>query len=210
MGSQRRSLRATVATSAGALFALSLAGVASAGVTIYSGAAGWQSWQQAAGGFTTIDFTDLGQWEPVASDRYASSGVLVTDWDGNVGETNTLAFPLDNHGLFGYCVIEFTFTSPMQAVSMHFPGGINAWLYAGDTLLGYVQNGGGSGVNFFLGFTSDVAFDRIVLRDFSMPPPFPCNEVHIDNLYFSAVPSPGVLAALALGASLTGRRRRRN
>lgn len=207
MSFRSRSHRAIGAGIAGCVFAI--ASGASAGVTVYTGAAGWQSWQQAAGGFTTLDFTDLGQWEPVAPDRYASLNVLVTDVEGNVGETNPIGFPLDNHGLFGGCVIEFTFTLPMHAVGMHFPGGMLAWLYAGDALVAYIQSTG-SGVNRFLGLTSDIAFDRVVLRDFSMPPPFACNEVHLDNLYFSTVPSPGAVAVMALGGWLPGRRRRSN
>lgn len=210
MGYRRRSRGATVTFWTAGLLAIALANAVSAGVTIYNGAAGWQSWQQAAGGFTTLDFTDLGPWEPVAPDRYESSGVLLTDLDGNVGDFNTLTFPLDNHGLEGFCVIEFTFTSPMHAVGLHFPGAVRAWLYSGEDLIAYVHDGGGSGVNHFLGFASDLAFDRLVLREpMAMPPSFPCHWVDVDNLYFSAVPSPGVLAALALGASLSGRRRRR-
>jgi hypothetical protein len=177
------------------------------GVTLYTGAAGWQSWQQAATGFTTLDFTDLEEGENVASDRYASYGVLLTDFDLNEGMTNPLYFLQDGHGLEGHCELEFTFTAPMQAASLHFPGGTQAWLYSGNTLLAFVNNAGFSGANNFLGFTSNNPFDRLVLKRFSPPPPFPCDEIEIDNLYFSTVPSPSAAAILSLG--ILGRSRRR-
>ncbi len=202
-----RGIQTALRVCAAPLLAGAIADSCLGSVTLYTGAAGWQSWKQAAPGFGTLDFTDLDEGEIVAVDRYASYGVLITDFDGNVGMENAFAFPQDNHGLEGFCELEFTFTAPMQAASLHFPGGIQAWLYSGTTLLAFVNNAGSSGVNNFLGLTSNSPFDRLVLKRFSPPPPFPCDEIEIDNLYFSTVPSPSAAAILSLG--ILGRSRRR-
>ncbi|MFO0828233.1 MAG: hypothetical protein U0572_08790 [Phycisphaerales bacterium] len=184
---------------------------AAAGVTLYQGESGWSQWSSVATGYTTVGFTDLGMYEPVAPDRYADLGVLITDPEGNLGEINPYAFPIDGHGIWGGCVTEFTLLTPSHAFASRFPGLMHAWLYSGATLVAAFSSAafGGGGADQFAGFVSSELFDRVVFTGFGSLPPFPCDDVLFDDIYFSVVPAPSVLAVGAI-AMLVGRGRRRS
>ncbi|MFO0828236.1 MAG: hypothetical protein U0572_08810 [Phycisphaerales bacterium] len=184
---------------------------AAAGVTLYQGESGWSQWSSVATGYTTVGFTDLGMYEPVAPDRYADLGVLITDPEGNLGEINPYAFPIDGHGIWGGCVTEFTLVTPSHAFATWYPGDMYAWLYSGTSLVAAFSAValGGPGVTHFAGFASSTPFDRVVFKGAGPPPPFPCNDVFFDDIYFSVVPAPSVLTVGAT-AMLVGRGRRRS
>jgi len=135
--------------------------------------------------------------------------VLFTDTDGNwIIGTASGTYPQDGWGLNGNAIVELTFDTPMWAFGSHFPGVAFFDFFSGDDLLFSSPLMGGSGVNFFAGFTSAIPFDRVQI--YGMPPdPFGNpDKVFFDSFYFSAVPSPAGLAVLAL-AGLCGTRRRR-
>jgi hypothetical protein len=178
-----------------------------AGLTVYHGESGAATWASLAGKYTTVGFTDVQMYEPISFDRYADLGVLLTDPETNFGWLNP-GFAMDGHGLSGDCVTEFTFTEPCLAFATRFPGLMQAWIYSGETLLGYAGNLGGGGENFFAGITSTTYFDRIVFKGVGGGmPPFPCDDIFFDDIYFSTVPSPGALPLV--GAIALVRRRRR-
>jgi hypothetical protein len=60
-------------------------------------------------------------------------------------------------------------------------------------------------INSFAGFTSTESFDRVLLRA-NEPANF---GLFVDNIYFSAVPSPAALALAAVAGRMRGAGRRR-
>ncbi|MBL9118648.1 MAG: hypothetical protein JNL80_01895 [Phycisphaerae bacterium] len=153
------------------------------------------AWQQAAGPSTTIDFV-----QPVTTtitDQYESLGVLFTE--GNDVAGTMLQTPSgDGWGLYSGAfnsTITIQFLQPINALAFHLPGFFQYQLYSGDTLLVTTFAG-----DPFQGFTSTVAFDRVVCF----------GGTAMDNLYFGApVPAPGT-AALTGALLLRPRRRRRD
>ncbi|MFO0830119.1 MAG: hypothetical protein U0572_18400 [Phycisphaerales bacterium] len=187
--------------------ALLASGTAHAGLTLIKD--DFNAWSGQAGAFTTIGFNDLPN-NTLVTDQYYGLGVTFTDPDPNVIQAPNLfqTYPQDGAGLYGVCLVETTFTEPQQAIAWHFPGIIFAQVYWGATLLYESPLLGNPGVNWFAGLLSDVAFDRV--RIHGLPPNQygQCDDVVLDNLYFSAVPAPPVLAFLGLAGVLAHSRRR--
>ena len=72
----------------------------------------------------------------------------------------------------------------------------------------WTQNFGG-GSNKFGGFFGDVAFDRVVFKKATNPPPWMgIDPVVLDNLYFTSVPAPGAATCLRWFLAIAGGKRR--
>ena len=199
-----RASSASLTLCAASVFAAMHTGYASASVTLYQGLDNFQSWSTAAGAFTTIDFTGFPQ-NTFVTDQYVDQGLLFTSSDPDVILFGPSAFPIDGVGLNGVHVVDMHFLAPTFAFAYHHPGKHALYLYAGDTLVYSSPAMGGSGVQFFDGVVSTIAFDRVKLIPWSNPDAV----VYIDNLYFSNVPAPAGVLILILGRlAMIGRRRR--
>ncbi|MFO0829880.1 MAG: hypothetical protein U0572_17190 [Phycisphaerales bacterium] len=182
-------------------------GTAQAGFTLIKD--DFTAWSGQAGAFTTIGFNDLPN-NTLVTDQYCGLGVTFTDPDPNVIQAPNLfsIYPQDGAGLNGVCLIEMAFSQPLDAIAWHFPGIIFAELYSGDTLLYQSPLLGNSGLNWFAGLVSDTAFDRVRIHGEPPDQYGQCHYVFLDNLYFSTVPAPPVLALLGLAGVLAHSRRR--
>ncbi len=118
--------------------------------------------------------------------------------DGNDSIVAIGAFP-DGFGLDGNPSMHLSFDSPMLWFAVDHPGNVQIDLFIGEQLIHSALFFGG-GVGFFAGLLSTQLFDTAVISDPIVPDAF------IDDLHFG-VPSPGVIAFLALGG-LHHRRRR--
>ncbi|MFO0829879.1 MAG: hypothetical protein U0572_17185 [Phycisphaerales bacterium] len=186
--------------------ALLASGTAHAGFTLIKD--DFNGWSGQAGAFTTIGFNDLPN-NTFVTDQYSDLGVTFTDADPDIVQSAGLfsIYAQDGCGLNGVCLIEMTFDGPMQSVAWHFPGVLFADVYFGSTLLYQSPILGNPGVNWFAGIISDVPFDRVKLR--SLPPDQfgNCWAPHLDNVYYSSVPAPPVLALFGLAGVLAHSRR---
>lgn len=194
----------TITFSSLAVFASLACGVAEAhgGFTWFNNdAAGWQS---AASAYTTCSFTEFPH-NTYITDQYASLGVLFTNPGPNVVHAGDFqGFPLDGFGIDGNGGIELTFSEPAFAVSAHGP---DLWMlkaYLGQSLVyaspWHLPTAGG-----FAGFVSTTPFDRVQFVGINGGS---IDDIYVDNIYFSTVPSPPAIAALTIGALARGRRRR--
>ncbi|MCA9285919.1 MAG: hypothetical protein KDA22_11920 [Phycisphaerales bacterium] len=183
-----------------------LASAVNAGFVVYD--EDDSGWFGAVQSYSTITFAEFPHNTQI-DDEYASLGVLFTDTDGNwIIGTAPATYPQDGMGLNGNALVELTFDQPMWAFASYFPGGAFFDFFAADQLLHSSPLMGGSGVGFFAGFTTDVAFDRIQIHGLPPDPFGNPDKVFFDSFYFAAVPSPAGLAVLAL-PGLRGTRRRR-
>ncbi len=162
-------------------------------------------WQSAAGEYKTCDFAAY-PTNTFITDQYADLGVLFTNPGPNVVQAGVFdIYPLDGSGIDGNCGIELTFTQPTYSVGAHGPDTWTYNVYLGSTLL-YSSPGHPSSPTGFAGFVSTVAFDRVVFFGAFGPD---CDDVHIDNIYFSTVPAPAASILVAMGL-VAGRQRRRS
>lgn len=188
---------------AGLAFAMSLGLPATAGFTEFVGAPGVASWFASAPGYEAVTFTGFAEGTLITN-QYASQGVVLAfpGGAGNATQNSQFMYPQDGWGIIGSGSITASFTAPMRAFAMHYPGDARLTFYSNTTVLHFAQFQG-SGPNNFAGFTSDVAFDRVVISA-NAPTNF---GIFVDNMYFSTVPSPASAALIMLSAMFTQRRR---
>ena len=170
---------------------------ARAELTFYDNLAAWQS---ASGPTTKLGFDDLPQYT-VLSTQYESQGITFGFGDPDVINYIPGSFE-DGWGFDGNCIVDMHLTQPISAFAATIPGGAMFQFYLGGQLVGQM----GFFVDQFAGFTSDLAFDRVLMKPPLAPPPF-CDEVFVDDIYFQTIPAPG--AGALLGVVLFGSRRRR-
>lgn len=177
---------------------------ADAGFTNIVGAQNAGAWFAGSPGYQSVTFTGLAEGTQI-TDQYASQGIVLgfAGSAGNGTQSNAFMYQEDGWGIVGNGSITATFASPMRAFAMHYPGAARFRFYSGATQLHFAEFLT-SGAGNFVGFTSDVGFDRVVISAYE-PQNF---GIFADNLYFSAVPSPAAAALLALGMSRAARRRR--
>lgn len=178
---------------------IAVSGNATATVVEYVNKAAWQN---DAVLFTTIRFNDFPDGT-IITDQYATLGVTVTTPTTFILNLPT-AFPNDGFGLVNPIGqgIGLTFSQPMKALAVDYPGIMQITLYSGGNLIfaGPASSGGGSG--FFAGVISDVPFDAALLNNPTV------GVVNIDDLYFGPpIPGPGVLGVFVVAAVVVRRRR---
>lgn len=160
-------------------------------------------WQNAAGAFTTITFTEL-PTDTLVTTQYAPLGVTFTD--GSDYTMYTESFVNDQHGLNGALDnISLSFSQPMQSIAVDYPGAVKFYLYFQGQLF-YESTHffvlGPSGTGGFAGLISEQPFDSVVIYD---------SGVFIDDLHFGpAIPAPAALALMGLAAAFARRRGRTN
>ncbi len=158
------------------------------------------AWNAAVGEFTTIGFTEVPSGT-FLFDQFASLGVIFTDGNDLALCCDKQTFPNDGAGLDGNGNIRLAFAEPQAWIAADFPGRLRIDLFRDGLLIHASGQFGHGGVGNFGGLISSELFDAAVLRD--VPANF---EAEIDDLHFG-VPSPGVIALLALWG-LHHRRRR--
>lgn len=188
---------------AGLSFALSASLPAAAGFTEFLGAPGASSWFASAPGSEAVTFAGFAEGTLITN-QYASQGVVLSfpGGAGNATQNSQFMYPQDGWGIVGNGAITASFTAPMRAFAMYFPGDARFTFYSNTTVLHFAQFRS-SGTNNFAGFTSDVAFDRVVISA-NAPTNF---GIFVDNMYFSAVPAPASAALLVLSVMFAPRRR---
>lgn len=176
---------------------------AAAGFTAITGAQNAGAWFAAAPGYESVTFTGFAEGTQITS-QYASQGIVLgfAGSAGNAIQNNDFMYAQDGWGIVGNGSITATFASPMRAFAMHYPGAARFRFYSGTTQLHFAEFLT-SGAGNFVGFTSDVGFDRVVISAFE-PQNF---GIFADNMYFSSVPAPAPVALLALATALASRRR---
>ncbi len=160
-----------------------------------------EAWMEAAGSFTTIDFTGYPRGT-IVTDQYEDLGITFGPFQMYVQQTSS-AFPSDGFGLSGVgnSPIGFSFFEPQTWVGVDYPGGAQIELYSQGELIyqsGFYLPPGDSN---FLGVLSPAPFDMVIVRC-----PAGAGQANIDNLYFG-VPAPSALSIL--GMALWRRRGRR-
>ena len=119
--------------------------------------------------------------------------------DGNDSIDINAGFLNDGSGLDDNPSMHVSFDSPMLCFEVDHPGIVQIDLFSGNELIHsalFIN----AGLGFFSGLVSTELFDNVLISDPLLPDAF------IDDLHFG-VPSPGVIAFLALGG-LRARRRR--
>ena len=158
-------------------------------------------WENAAGPFHTIDFTDFPHGTLV-TDQYRDLGVLFTGpFDDDV-IIESATFALDGFGLQAQSAVmsEFIleFDAPQFEFGVHFPSSILIEAF-NDGEQVFIDDFFGGG---FAGIVTDISFDSIRLASGGG------SQANIDNIYFT-IPAPGPIALLGISALVgTGRRRR--
>lgn len=175
-----------------------------ADVTVFTNAT---QWQNAAGAYTTIDFTDYPEFTTITN-QYEHLGILFTDGNDFIFETPS--FPSDSYGLvssdgFGNPgEIHMSFAEPQHYLGFDYIGHLQIRLYSGGRLIfeSVLYN---AGFFPFVGVASTDAFDTAVARR-------PLHDiVAIDNLHFGPpIPAAPALAVFALAALFPTSRRRRS
>ncbi len=154
------------------------------------------AWITAVGQFTTIDFTGFPDGTFI-TEQYAHLGIHFTDGNDSIDVSG--AHVNDGFGLDGNPSMHLSFDNPQLWLAVDYPGSVQIDLFSGNELI-HSALFVGAGVGFFAGLLSTELFDTVVISDPIVPDAF------IDDLHFG-VPSPGVIALLALGG-LHYRRRR--
>ena len=188
------------------VIAVGIAGAAHGGFVGIHGAANAGQWFVAADGFATVAFTGFAESTQV-TEQYASLGIhfrIPAGSGGNAVQSSVSMYPQDGWGLVVSRAVELEFDSPMRAFAAYFPGDARFEFYAGSALL-HAQTRVGE-INGFAGFTSTESFDRVILRA-NEPANF---GLFVDNVYFSAVPSPAAPAVAAVAGLMRGARRGRS
>ena len=158
------------------------------------------AWIAAVGRFTTVDFVGF----PVGTfitEQYAGLGIHFTDGNDSISPFDPITFPNNGWGLDGNGNINVSFDSDQAWLAVDFPGHLRFQLFSEGQLIYESGLFGQAGVGNFAGLISSESFDAATLVEF-----FQGAEAEIDDLHFG-VPSPGVIALLALGG-LHHRRRR--
>jgi len=163
----------------------------------------YAGWSASASSYATCSFAEFPQ-NTFITDQYANLGVLFTGFTGNVVKTSAIIFPLDSHGIDGNCGIELTFAAPTYSVGAHGPDVWKYLLYQGNTLI-HTSTYSNGGIGNFAGIVSSVPFDRVQFKGFPLPD---CDDVYIDNIYFSSIPAPAAIAVLVMAWPLRRARRR--
>jgi len=160
----------------------------------------FSGWQDAAGAYSTCDFTGFAP-NTFITDQYAALGVNFTNVGPNVVTFPTWdLFPQDSAGIDGNNGIILAFDQPIHAIGQHGPGAWRFRLYSGGQQF-FVSSWWTGATNVYSGLYSDVAFDGVYIES-------PGDDVYSDNIYFSTIPAPGAIALAAL-SGLPARRRRR-
>jgi len=166
----------------------------------------FEEWQNAAGDFTSIGFTEYPEGT-ILTDQYADLGITFPEANATVVESDFLfedGHALGVDGPSGFDDIWVEFDEPITAIGVDFLGGIQFELFTNGKSI-YTSSwfpvvGGGTE---FTGLVSDKPFDKARIFD-------PEGGTFIDNLYFAPpIPSPGVLGGFAIAALCFHRRRRR-
>ena len=176
-----------------AVFILAVAGSAYAG-NIDN--AGLQIPDRNEGTRTIVNYTDYTNWSAavggsIAENRYAElgDGVLVTTQYQAVGATYTdgddytMSYPggsTDGMILNGNGRVHITFSYPLTAVGVNFPGAVRIYSYMGTQLVFQSDDFGGSGTGFFGGVVSDTQFDRVEIMDWVD------DMVFVDDVFYNA------------------------
>jgi len=178
--------------------------MATGGFTVFQGDG--SAWFEATPPYSEVTFADL-PLNTLVTEQYANLGVHFTDTDGNWVLGPTPTYPQDQFGLNDNVSVELTFDAPMWSFASFFPGDAKFSFFAGDVHLFTSGLLGGGGINKFAGFTTDVAFDRVLIV--GGPPDVFGNpdKVFFDDFYFSSVPAPGALSWFTV--MFWGSRRRR-
>jgi len=161
----------------------------------------FDEWQNAAGDFTFIGFTEYPQGT-ILTDQYADLGITFPEANATVVESEFLfedGHALGVDGPSGFDNIWVEFEEPVTAIGATFPGFLQIELFYDGKAINIPDPWGGG----FLGLVSTEPFDSAILVD-------PLGSTFIDNLYFAPpIPSPGVLGGFAIAALCFHRRRRR-
>jgi len=161
----------------------------------------FEEWENAAGEFTFIGFTEYPQGT-ILTDQYADLGITFPEANATVVESDFLfedGHALGVDGPAGFDNIWVEFEEPVTAIGATFPGGLQIEMFSNGESLNEPDSFSGG----FLGYVSDEPFDSAILVD-------PTGGTFIDNLYFAPpIPAPGVLGGFAIAALCFHRRRRR-
>jgi hypothetical protein len=159
------------------------------------------AWQNAAGSYSTITFTELpaNTW---ITNQYAHLGVTFTDGSDQVAYMPG-AFLNDDYGLNGALdETTLSFSQLMYTIAVDHPGAVRFELYYQHRLI-YISSDfhAPGGIGGFAGLISDQPFDEVLMYD-------PSSDFFVDDLHFGpAIPAPAVLTLL-VGAGFVQRRKR--
>ena len=185
------------------LFALASMQAARAGIINFTDSA---TYDAATGVQTTISFDALPAGTTV-TDQFADLGVIFTDGN-DIWNIPSSIFYLSGRGTDDFGDIALSFSSFHNSIGVNFPGALTIDLYNDAVFLGSSNDFGGAGTGFFGGITTDVAFNRAILRDWND------EAVYIENFRFdtveaSSVPEPTTALLAGLALALIGYRHRR-
>ncbi len=156
------------------------------------------AWIAAVGGVTTVDFVGFPPGIFI-TEQYAGLGIHFTDGNDSIFPFDPISLPNDGWGLDGNGDINVSFDSPQLWIAVDYPGFMQFELFWQDQLVYTSSLFLPGGIGNFAGLFSNDLFDAARIID-------PGGQAAIDDLHFG-VPSPGVIAFLALGG-LQARRRR--
>jgi hypothetical protein len=163
----------------------------------------FSEWQELVDGFMTIPFTGYSN-ETAIGTQYADLGITFTGPSFISGPTPL--FPNDSWGLRGPTGLHLFFDEPQSWIGIHHAGNAYFDLFSDGELIGTSNFDPVGGIGSFLGIHSTVAFDEVIITK----PAVLGTNISIDDLHWgSAIPSPGAVALLGMGAMTLPRRRRR-
>jgi len=118
-------------------------------------------WQNAAGDFTFIGFTEYPQGT-ILTDQYADLGIVFPEANAAVIESDSFE---DGQGIFrdtpsGFDNIWVEFDQPITAIAVDFPGLIQFELFSNGNSI-YLSNAFNDSAGGFVGLNSDNMFNRV-------------------------------------------------
>jgi hypothetical protein len=158
------------------------------------------AWGDAAGPFTTIDFTGFPDGTIIV-EQYADQGIHFTDGIDVIH--HVAAYVNDGQGLIGaFDEIAVAFDQPMYTIAVDFPGFVQFELFDQGELI-YTSTIFTQGlVGNFAGLVSTRPFDAAIILD-------PTGGVSIDDLHFGPpIPGPASAALLTMALVAAPCRRR--